>query len=99
MLEKGREDEEARQTSDSDSSEHGIEHGFEDDLEKASTHASKTQQPNPVMKLPTAQDWSGPDDPENPLNWSLGRRAYQTSMIALLAFARYVLHRSTAYLN
>ena len=35
----------------------------------------------------TAQDWIGPDDPENPLNWPLRKRIYRTTVPSLLAFA------------
>lgn len=36
------------------------------DLEKAD---SKATAPEPLRRTITAQDWDGPDDPENPLNW------------------------------
>jgi hypothetical protein len=36
------------------------------DLEKADAKATA---PEPLRKTVTAQDWNGPDDPENPLNW------------------------------
>jgi hypothetical protein len=36
------------------------------DLEKADTKATA---PEPLRRTVTAQDWNGPDDPENPLNW------------------------------
>jgi hypothetical protein len=36
------------------------------DLEKADTKATA---PEPLRRTVTAQDWTGPDDPENPLNW------------------------------
>jgi hypothetical protein len=37
-----------------------------DDIEKANL---KTTAPEPLRRTITAQDWDGPDDPENPLNW------------------------------
>lgn len=37
-----------------------------DDLEKADPKATA---PEPLRRTITAQDWNGPDDPENPLNW------------------------------
>jgi len=37
-----------------------------DDLETA---ALKTTAPGPLQRTITAQDWNGPNDPENPLNW------------------------------
>lgn len=35
----------------------------------------------------TAQDWTGPDDPDNPQNWSVGRRIYLTTIPTLMCFA------------
>ncbi|CAF9925029.1 MAG: hypothetical protein ALECFALPRED_002885 [Alectoria fallacina] len=35
----------------------------------------------------TAQDWSGPDDPENPHNWPMWLRIYHTIAPGLFAFA------------
>ena len=36
------------------------------DVEKADTEVVP---PEPLRRTVTAQDWNGPDDPENPLNW------------------------------
>lgn len=36
------------------------------DLEKAKVDAVSSE---PLRRTITAQDWNGPDDPENPLNW------------------------------
>lgn len=41
----------------------------------------------PLTRVKTAQDWNGPDDPENPQNWSLFKRAYHTAATAALGFA------------
>lgn len=40
----------------------------------------------PTTRVVTAQDWTGPDDPENPQNWSILLRAYHTVPPALFAF-------------
>lgn len=37
------------------------------DLEKAEDDAVTSGEP--LRRTITAQDWNGPDDPENPLNW------------------------------
>ena len=37
-------------------------------------------------KTATAMDWEGPNDPENPMNWSFAWRVYHTSVPALLCF-------------
>ena len=55
---------------------------------EASSHDSDAQN-IPLSKQPTAQDWTGPDDPENASNWSFKKRAYHLSMISLLCFATY----------
>ena len=31
-----------------------------------------------LQRTVTAQDWTGPDDPENPNNWPLWQRVYHT---------------------
>jgi hypothetical protein len=40
----------------------------------------------PVRRTVTAQDWTGPDDPENPHNWPIWKRIWHTVPPALLAF-------------
>jgi hypothetical protein len=40
----------------------------------------------PVRRTVTAQDWTGPDDPENPHNWPIWKRVWHTVPPALLAF-------------
>ncbi len=39
-----------------------------------------------TTRVVTAQDWTGPNDPENPQNWSLLLRAYHTVPPALFGF-------------
>jgi len=39
-----------------------------------------------LTKTITAQDWNGPNDPENPMNWSLWQRIYHTTVPALFSF-------------
>ena len=39
-----------------------------------------------VVGPATVQDWNGPDDPDNPMNWSLKSRIYHTSVPALMGF-------------
>lgn len=56
------------------------------DLEKASTVEADSAH-GPATRTVTAQDWSGPDDPENPQNWSLLKRCMHVFPIAFLAFA------------
>ncbi|GLA38848.1 hypothetical protein AnigIFM63309_006165 [Aspergillus niger] len=44
--------------------------------------------PNPNASL--VIDWSGPDDPENPQNWSTFKKLFASSLIWLLTFAIYI---------
>ena len=44
-------------------------------------------QPNTLQRTVTAQDWTGPEDPENPRNWPMWKRVYHTSVPATLCFA------------
>lgn len=67
-------------------SEHGDDDEVEHDLEKATTQAS-TSKHEPATRIVTAVDWTGPDDPENPLIWPLWKKAYQTIAIGSLAFS------------
>jgi hypothetical protein len=62
--------------------------------EKAQTNADISgEEPNPnaeattVRRVVTAQDWTGPDDPENPQNWPLRKQVYHTITPALFGFA------------
>ncbi|OCK79152.1 MFS general substrate transporter [Lepidopterella palustris CBS 459.81] len=41
---------------------------------------------SPTTRVVTAQDWTGPDDPENPHNWSMWIRAYHTIPPSLFGF-------------
>jgi MFS family permease len=40
----------------------------------------------PMLRAPAATDWYGPDDPENPRNFSLPRRIFSTIAVGTLAF-------------
>ena len=57
-----------------------------EDLEKATTQATRASR-EPATRITTAADWSGPDDPENPMIWPVWRKAYQTFAIGMLSFA------------
>jgi hypothetical protein len=62
--------------------------------EKVKTKADNSdEEPSPITetvtarRVVTAQDWTGPDDPENPQNWSTAKRVYHTIPPALFGFA------------
>jgi hypothetical protein len=62
-----------------------------DDLEKADPNVTA---PEPLRKTITAQDWNGPDDPENPLNW-YGRAWLPRAIPILTPFAGVSRRRPT----
>lgn len=64
----------------------GPAHHHAADLEKTVTQHTQGSTGH-ARRIVTAVDWTGPDDPGNPLNWRLARRAYQTAAIGSLAFA------------
>lgn len=39
---------------------------------------------------PYLVDWNGPNDPDNPLNWSMRRKAFVTGLLCLLTFSVYM---------
>lgn len=62
-----------------------------DDLEKSLSHATQhsARSGHPVQKVVTAQDWTGPDDPENPMNWGIWKKVYHVAIPALQCFTMY----------
>lgn len=61
------------------------------DLEKFTGHATQHshQHGHPVQKAVTAQEWTGPDDPENPMNWWIWKKVYHVTIPALQCFTMY----------
>ncbi|GAB7347879.1 hypothetical protein MBLNU459_g5405t1 [Dothideomycetes sp. NU459] len=61
------------------------------DPEKGSEPSSSPAESQGTGKTPdssaAAQDWTGPDDPDNAQNWPVWKRMYHTAATALLAFA------------
>lgn len=65
-----------------------VESGPNKGLDVTPTHTfapSNEKLPN-VKRILTAQDWNGPDDPENPMNWPMWQRIYHTTIPALMGF-------------
>ena len=44
-----------------------------------------------LQRAVTAQDWNGPDDPENPHNWPLWQRVYHTYVFPGILSSRYIV--------
>lgn len=65
----------------------------DNDIEKTATHKSDSAG-QPANKVVTALDWTGPDDPENPENWSTGWKAYHVAYVGIQCFVMYVSHQS-----
>ncbi|KAK5133739.1 hypothetical protein LTR08_007389 [Meristemomyces frigidus] len=61
-------------------------HGSGVDPEKGGV-AAPGDSDHPTIQTATAQDWNGPDDSDNPHNWSLFKRCMHIFPIAFLAFA------------
>lgn len=41
-------------------------------------------------ETPQSLDWDGPDDPDDPMNWPVGRKVYSTLTTGLMSFAVFV---------
>jgi hypothetical protein len=68
----------------------GSHHGQLDevrDIEKIATSNTQHSTHGSLAKRAvTAQDWTGPDDPENPHNWSILKRCYHTALVGGFCF-------------
>jgi hypothetical protein len=58
---------------------------------------SKRSEHHAVSRVVTAQDWTGHDDPENPHNWGIYKRAWHTVQPALFGFAVLVASQIQLY--
>jgi hypothetical protein len=57
------------------------------DVEKITTsNTNHSKHGSPAQRAVTAQDWTGPDDPENPWNWPLWKRLYHTALVGVFCF-------------
>jgi hypothetical protein len=79
---------EKRSTSESDSIQEPekVRTSEDEDEEEGSVPRRHDLEGAPVHRTVTAQDWTGPNDPENPHNWPLWKRVWHTIPPALLAF-------------
>lgn len=59
------------------------------DIEAISSNES-IKKHQPIRLATVTNEWEGPDDPENPWNWPLWKKAYHTSIPALQSFTMYV---------
>lgn len=66
----------------------------EADLEagnRRSSSSSKTEVETQVAAVnPSVVDWDGPDDPQNPMNWSSGLKWGNVAVISSVTFLTYV---------
>lgn len=74
-------------------------HTSDPNLSNAETEAPMERQVTNVTGTPvdpekgrdlTVIDWSGPNDPENPRNWSTGKKVFVTGLICLLTTSVYI---------
>jgi multidrug resistance protein len=56
-------------------------------LEKASTQQTNHSNTASATHITTAQDWTGPNDPGNPRNWSFVKKMYHVAIIGLQCFS------------
>jgi hypothetical protein len=57
------------------------------DIEQIATSATnRSKHGSPAQRAVTAQDWTGPNDPENPWNWPLWKRLYHTALVGVFCF-------------
>lgn len=81
---------------DNDSQEYS--RSYQEDLEKQSSPENTVSTAsqaggygaNGKEKDPNIVDWDGPDDPENPMNWSRRKKITAIVIVAVLAFLSYV---------
>lgn len=57
--------------------------------EKLGPNFSSPSQLQEDSRTQVAIDWTGPQDPENPQNWSKNWKFFQTFALTYAAFARY----------
>ncbi|KAK5081633.1 hypothetical protein LTR05_007766 [Lithohypha guttulata] len=57
----------------------------EHDIERTATEQSPST-PHKPERVTTALDWTGPEDPENPENWSTGKKAFHIAYVGLQCF-------------
>ena len=72
------------------------------DVEKQSLHEkdNSSAEAEEKPKDPNIVDWDGPDDPENPMNWSSKKKVTTIAIISAITFLSYGNHSlilSTAY--
>lgn len=58
------------------------------DIEKTASRATQGSRRSAGLTrtITSAYDWTGDDDPDNPLNWSVGKKIYHTLVPGLQAF-------------
>lgn len=69
-----------------------IQPNLPSDIEHHAGNVDSCEEPptNNVPTDPDLVDWDGPDDPENPRNWSRRRKMLNTSLVSLSVLYSYV---------
>ena len=52
----------------------------------ATSNTQHSKDGPPAQRLVTAQDWTGPEDLENPHNWPLWKKCYHTALVGVFCF-------------
>lgn len=45
---------------------------------------------SPLQQANQAGEWNSPEDPEDPLNWSIAKKTYQSAIPSVYCFTVYV---------
>lgn len=59
---------------------------FETDVERASVAEKTSEGPKDANVV----DWDGPDDPENPMNWSSAKKTANLAIVSAMTLLSYV---------
>jgi hypothetical protein len=59
---------------------------LDEEKANAALQGSPDENEKPIVDKQSSQDWDGPDDPGNPLNWSPWKKVYHTTMVGFLCF-------------
>lgn len=76
-------------SSNANSGEHGTDADADADVEGSTSSDSKKQENEIDENDPFLVDWNGPDDPENPRNWTNRRKIWHLFIIMMLTTSTY----------
>jgi len=63
-------------------------------MEIDTSKSKNTAMQSTFEKAPPVYDWNEPNDPENPLNWTVGKKIYHTAIPSVFALVVFVFPAS-----